>query len=89
MSAFRAGAANAQQAPTRGSAARSADAELLLRRSARTLSEARSLALDLDFLREVRLDDGRVVSLASSTGIAMRRPDGLRAEIRGDATIAA
>lgn len=64
------------------------DAELLLRRTSDVLAAAKTLTLDVEMLREVRLGDGQVTTLASSTALAMRRPDGMRADIRGDATIA-
>ncbi len=65
----------------------SADAEALLRHSSQVLAAAKSMTLDVATLREVRLEDGRIVTLSSSSALAMRRPNGMRAEIRGEATL--
>lgn len=64
-----------------------AEADALLRRLSDTLGRAPSLAVDLGVLREVRMEDGRTVTLTSEVGIALRRPDRLRADIRGDAVV--
>nr|WP_314073984.1 DUF2092 domain-containing protein [uncultured Roseococcus sp.] len=64
------------------------EADALLRRLSDTLARAPSLAVDLGVLREVRMEDGRTVTLLSDVGIALRRPNRLRADIRGDAVVA-
>lgn len=64
------------------------EADALLRRLSDTLARAPSLAVDLGVLREVRLADGRTATLLSDVGIALRRPNRLRADIRGDAVVA-
>lgn len=63
-------------------------ADGLLRRLSDTLARAPSLAVDLGVLREVQLEDGRTATLLSDVGIALRRPNRLRADIRGDAVVA-
>ncbi|WP_424812587.1 DUF2092 domain-containing protein [Roseococcus sp. YIM B11640] len=66
----------------------SSDADALLRRLSDTLARAPSLTVDINTAREVRLEDGRVATLLAEAGIAIRRPDRLRADIRGDAVVA-
>ena len=62
-------------------------ATALLRRTSEVLAATKSMTMDIEILREVRADDGRVVTLSSSNAIAMRRPNGLRVDIRGEATL--
>ena len=61
------------------------EAEALLHRMSDTLARAPALAVDCTSLREVRLADGRVATLISDLTLALRRPDRLRADLRGDA----
>ncbi|MCG7360398.1 DUF2092 domain-containing protein [Roseomonas sp. ACRSG] len=64
------------------------EADQLLRAMSRGLAAAPSLAVELTVLREVALADGRTASLLSDITLAIRRPDRLRADIRGDAVLA-
>jgi len=66
----------------------SEEADQLLRQMSAALAGAPSLALDVTSLREVQLADGRAASLLTDMTIAIRRPDRLRADIRGDAVLA-
>lgn len=64
------------------------EANELLRRLSDALARQASLAVDFTVLREVRAHDGRTVTLMTEVGVAMRRPDRLRADLRGDALFA-
>jgi len=84
LAAFAADGQSTAPAP----ASLSPEAARLLRRMADTLAAARSLTVEVDTLREVPLADGRIVTLGASSQVALRRPDRLRADVRGDATLA-
>ena len=75
----------AQPAPT---PVLSEEADQLLRQMSAALAGAPSLALDVTSLREVELADGRTASLLTDMTIAIRRPNRLRADLRGDAVLA-
>lgn len=73
--------------PSAGPNNLSDDVRALLQRTSDVLAEAKTLTVDVETLREVRLEDGQIASLASDTALAMQRPNGLRADIRGEATL--
>lgn len=64
------------------------EATALLRRMSGTLSRSSTLAVDCTSLHEVSLADGQTATLISDLTVALRRPDRLRADIRGDAVLA-
>ncbi len=76
-----------EASPPARSAALSPHADSILRRVGTTLSQTHSLAFNVDVLREVQMADGRRVNLVSHDTVAIRRPDRLRADLRGDANV--
>jgi hypothetical protein len=66
----------------------SADAAAALRRMTNVLQAATTIAFRVDVLREVRTADGRIATLAARDTVVGRKPDRLRADLRGDAAVA-
>ncbi len=66
----------------------SPQANAVLQQVSATLTHAHSLAFNVDVLREVQMDNGTRVNLVSRDTIVARRPDRLRADLRGDTSVA-
>lgn len=78
----------APPATTPPAPAMSPDAAAALRRMTTTLQAATTIAFRVDVLREVRTADGRIATLAARDTVVARKPDRMRADLRGDSAVA-
>lgn len=66
----------------------SPDAAAALRRMTNALQAATTIAFRVDVLREIRTADGRIATLSARDTVVARKPDRMRADLRGDAAVA-